>query len=368
MIRLAGLDEMPGGSPERERVRRYRRERRPAHRRAMWIGGGSISIPGDPFKAGAGGPPPFSGNWADLFPGAFQVVQSDKGIEYGAVMRADAGNTSSVAFALTGASPAVAVPIWIRITAPGVGNVYYDGLGITPAMAGVTIVDSVNIVLTGAGAGMAITPGVGSQAPGDTWRATCSLQADQSGNGKNATQVTPANQPLVAMGPNGVACLSGAATGDGYLRTNALNLPSPDVTPYWVFLVLRIDVYGSALPVMGNFDFALTNQLYPSNVTGLTQRHQFNVSNPGAGIAEGSWFIVEIKRSNSAADPFKVGGSLVTGNAGVGAVATECMFQSPGSGYGSLASMLAKVYTPNAPDWPAIRAAVTAKYGPVVAV
>jgi hypothetical protein len=118
-------------------------------------------------------------------------------------MHADTSNTSSVAFALTGATPAVPVPIWIRITAPGVGNVYYDGLGVTPAMVGVTIVDSVNIVLTGAGLGMAITPGVGSQVAGDTWQATCSGLADQSGSGKNFAQLTPAAQPIVTTGLNG---------------------------------------------------------------------------------------------------------------------------------------------------------------------
>src|SRR6187431_1121289 len=160
--------------------------------KTSWPAGTSWPSGGN-WPGGGGGPtPPPPINFADLFLGAYQVVQTDKGLSYGAVMRADAGNSSSVAFALTGATPAVPVPIWIRITAPGVGNVYYDGLGVTAAMTGVTIVDSVNIVLTGAGAGMAITPGVGSQVAGNTWRATCSSLADQSGNGRNYTQLTPA--------------------------------------------------------------------------------------------------------------------------------------------------------------------------------
>jgi len=142
-------------------------------------------------------------------------------------MRADAGNSSSVAFALTGATPAVPVPIWIRITAPGVGNVYYDGLGVTPAMVGVTIVDSVNIVLTGAGLGMAITPGVGSQVAGDTWKATCSGLADQTPNGRNAVQLTPAFQPIITTGLNGKVGILFDGIDD--LLTYTLALPNPSV-------------------------------------------------------------------------------------------------------------------------------------------
>jgi len=151
-------------------------------------------------------------------------------------MRADAGNSSSVAFALTGATPAVPVPIWIRITAPGVGNVYYDGLGVTAAMTGVTIVDSVNIVLTGAGAGMAITPGVGSQVAGNTWRATCSSLADQSGNGRNYVQLTPAQQPIVTAGLNGKPGLLFDGL-DDYLTSDTGALLNG---PYLVLVVGRV--------------------------------------------------------------------------------------------------------------------------------
>ena len=189
-----------------------------------------------PRKAGSSGPPPIVPiRFADLFPGAYQVVQTDLGLSYGAVMRADAGNTSSVAFALTGATPAVPVPIWIRITAPGVGNVYYDGLGVTPAMVGVTIVDSVNIVLTGAGAGMAITPGVGSQVVGNTWRATCSGLADQSGNGFNTIQLTPAQQPIVTVGLNGKPGLLFDGVDDVFV-SNIATLAQP----YQIVLVGRL--------------------------------------------------------------------------------------------------------------------------------
>lgn len=187
---------------------------------------------------GGGGPPPFDGNFATVFPGAIQVLQSDKGLQYGAVMRADPGNTSGVAFALTGATPAVPVPIWIRVTGAGVGNVYYDGLGVTPAMVGVTITDSVPIILTGAALGMAITPGVGSQVAGNTWRATCSQLADQSGNGWHATQLLPGNQFEVGAGFNGRACLVGSAAQGTVLR-HSLLLPDPAVTPFYYYAVLR---------------------------------------------------------------------------------------------------------------------------------
>jgi hypothetical protein len=185
------------------------------------------------LKAGSSGPPPFDGNLAALFPGAYQVLQSDRGLQYGAVMRADAGNTSSVAFALTGATPAVPVPIWIRGVTGTTANIYYDGLGITPAMSGVAVMDSVNIVLTGAGAGMAITPGVGSLVPGNTWRATCSQLADQSGNGNPATQLTPAQQPIVALGLNGKVELIGDGVDD--LLNSPAFLPPVGAMLYLVY-------------------------------------------------------------------------------------------------------------------------------------
>lgn len=70
MIQLATLEDMPR-SPERRKLRRYRDEMR----RALWIGGGSISIPGDPISK-----PGFDGNFGALVPGLIQYLRSDLGL------------------------------------------------------------------------------------------------------------------------------------------------------------------------------------------------------------------------------------------------------------------------------------------------
>jgi hypothetical protein len=279
-----------------------------------------------PRKGGSAGPPPVVPiNFADLFPGAYQVVQSDLGLSYGAVMRADAGNTSSVAFALTGATPAVPVPIWIRVTAPGVGNVYYDGLGVTPAMVGVTIVDSVNIVLTGAGLGMAITPGVGSQVVGNTWRATCSGLADQSGNAKHYSQLTPSQQPIVTAGLNGKPGLLFDGVNDVLVST--ISVPYP----FLVLFVGRI-VGPSGLPGM----FGGGNPYQGSIINNPTTVQQYS----GAGFVNTVAFSALTNQrfaalfSNSAADSLRIGNLPPTTGANAGAAISTQM------GIGSLADVI----------------------------
>ena len=364
MIQPHTLDEIPRGDP-REYLRRDRRggrARLPEQRRAMYIGGGGISIPGDPLGA-SGGVAPFSGNFASLFPGAYHFLQSDRGLSYGAVMRANAGNTSGVSFALTGATPAVPVPIWIRITAPGVGNVYYDGLGAAPAMVGVTIVDGFNIVLTGAGLGMAITPGVGSQVAGDTWKATCSGLADQTPNGINAVQLTPAQQPIVMKGLNGKVTIAGDGLA-GFMKV-LLALPVPSVTPYYVFAVFRMTDIITNCSLFGRGDASPnTHIFYCTSATSLDVYDGLDLNNFRLQSGLNTWLELEKKTSNSASDFLKLGTNTVLGSSGNNSQdPSGIQIFASGSGAFGPFELAALTHTPVLPDWVAVRAAINSAAG-----
>jgi len=326
----------------------------------------------DGFGMLSGGVTPFDGNFASLFPGAFAVVQSDLGVNYGAVMRPNETNTSGVAFALTGAAPDVPVPIWIKITAPGLANIYYDGLGVTPVRTGAPVFDSASILLTGAAAGLAITPGVGSQVPGDIWKATCARLNDQSGNNNNFRDPGFGYQPLtIANGPNGVVCLS-ANSGpvvQQALGAVAMNLPAPSATPYYSFAAFRLDTNdGGGGSIIGNIDLGPPhNDVRVIGTTGIATLNPTQVDLP-ASITLGQWYFMELKRSNNAADYFRVGALQTAGNAGNGATVTPTFGRDPGHSVGVASSFLLHGFTPNEPNWTAVRAAVTAKYGPAVRV
>jgi len=186
----------------------------------MIISGGGIHIPGRPL-GGGGGPPPFDGNFAPLFPAALVVVQSDRGLSYGATLLPNAGNTSTASMALAGPTPAVPTPIWLRGLAGSVADIYYDGLGVTVGMAGVPWTNGVPIALTGAAAGMTITPSAGTLVAGETWKATCAQLADQTANGKHYVAGAPAEQFLVGSFAGGL-CLDSDAIDDHMVSTVAL--------------------------------------------------------------------------------------------------------------------------------------------------
>ncbi len=151
----------------------------------------------------------FNGNFATLFPGAFQVVQTDRGLTYGATPLATAGNTSTTVLTLSGTITGPYIPVLAKATntlAIGAGatfNIYYDGVGTLPAMSGVTPTAGTPVALTGAGAGLFIAWAAGTSVTNDTWNATAAGLADQTLNGKNATQATATKQPILTIGVNG---------------------------------------------------------------------------------------------------------------------------------------------------------------------
>lgn len=198
----------------------------------------SRRVPGRTIRRGASaiasaGLPPFDGNFAALVPGAYQVIQSDRGITYGGSMRAGAGSTSTATMNLTGAVATTPVPVWLRLSSGTTADIYYDGAGLVPAMAGVPVAANVPTVLTGAGTGLSITPSPGTFIAGDTWRATCAALADQTAGAKHYSQAVVTRQPLVGPGLNGKPSLRFAGA---HKMTAALTTPTSGNTPLSIYL------------------------------------------------------------------------------------------------------------------------------------
>ncbi len=208
------------------------------------------------FFGGGAAAPVTPIHFASLFPGAFQVLQTDLGLSYGAAMLPNAGNTSSAGMALSGSIVGVPIPVWITVVdSSGHANIYFDGLGVTPAMAGVTAVSGVPIALSGAGAGLSITPSAGGIFPGSTWKATCAGWLDQSGHGNDATQPAQTRQPVITKGLNGKPGLLFDGV-DDYLQSLVGSLLS---FPYQIVIVGRfLNTALAAQPLVGGFAAAGT--------------------------------------------------------------------------------------------------------------
>lgn len=146
------------------------------------------------------GPSGFTGSFATLLPGAWSAWQANLGLTYGPTLLAGGGATDAVA--RTGTLATAPVPILAKGTGAGVCSIYYDG-GTTPAMTGVTPSAGVPIALTGAALGISLAWTSATIALNNTWTATCAGLADQTTNGKNATQGTSSKQPIVTPGSNG---------------------------------------------------------------------------------------------------------------------------------------------------------------------
>lgn len=358
MIRSATLDEIPGyRGPLRQRSKR---DRRPEHRRAMWIGGGSISIPGDPLIVA------FNGNFASLFPGAYQSLQADLGLTYGGVPLANAGNTATTVLSLTGALPTVPVPIWARATnslAIGAGatfSIYYDGTGTTPAMIGVNPAVGVPVALTGAATGLSVAWAAGTSVNGNTWKATCAALADQTPNAKNMSQAIAAKQPVVGLDASNNLELQFDGVDDEL--NGLLTLPAPGTTPWAMFGVVRHDTWAASDVLISP---SVGTGLYSNGVT--PQVTLFNGSgaanNGGAPLM--AWVDYEAMLQNTAADSLKLGVTTTVGITFGNAInnGTSSIGALSGVRFAKM-GFRASVYAAGvAQDWPAIRAAVAAKYG-----
>lgn len=260
------------------------------------------------FKPGA---PAFNGNFATLFPGAYLVLQADKGLTFGGTLKLTGTSTSVVT--LSGSTPATPVPIMAKCTtAANIGSgaqfsIYYDG-GTTPAMTSVTPAVATPVALTGAASGQSISWAAGSAILNDTWKATASALADQSGNGKNAIQATATKQPIVTPGYNGRVGLLFDGVDD--LLISTITIPYP----FQTLLVCRSVVKGAADGLCGG------ENPWQGSITGdATHYSQYagSFANTVNNALTAQQRFAAIF-TNSTADSLKVGsGALVTGaNAG----------------------------------------------------
>lgn len=261
-------------------------------------------------------PSGFNGNFASLFPGAFAVWQSDRGLSYGGALLATAGNTSTTTLTLSGTILGQYVPIWVKATSnsPGLGtfDIYYDGAFATPAMSGVVPTVGVPVALTGAGAGLSITWALGSTVTNDTWKATYSALADQSGNGKTAIQATASQQPLVAMGLNGKVAIGFDAVND--LLTSTLNLVAPSITNFSIYTIL-------AAPAGGTQPIYMGISSAPTLVGPVGNVRQYDGALVNAGtMAANTYTRIYAEFTGSTSDSLKVGANAAVTGASSGNV------------------------------------------------
>ncbi len=309
---------------------------------------------------------PFNGNFASLFtPGTvLQSVQTDLGLTYGGTLLAT-GTTPPV-ITLTGTLAGAPTAITVTDTLPGILGTW-TGLVTYGDNSTQAFTSAAAVALTGKGAGLTLNIAAGAAAGDNTWKATCSGLADQSGNGKNYSQATASTQPLIAVGVNGIASLLFDGVDD--VLTSTLTLPAPGTTPSFAWVIYRyIDSVAAANHYLLSDSTGGQLLLYSNSGAAVTEQFNNSNANPVA-IAFGTFTRDEAYFSNSASDYHKSGGTTASGtNAGNAAGGTRSIAGPVSFGH---VEVLALVYTntlPSGAQLAALSAAVTSKYGSGVSV
>ncbi len=316
-------------------------------------------------------PASFNGSFASLFPGAFQIVQSNIGILYGSTPLASAGNTSTTIVALSGVITGTPVPVWIKATNSNIVglsigptfDIYYDGAFVLAGMSGVTPISGVPIPLTGAGAGLSLTWTAGTSVASDTWKATAASWIDQSGNLKDYTMATLSRQPIVTAVVNGSPGLLFDAVDD--LMVSTCNCPVPGTTPWVGFHVFRRPTANAGLTriISDSGDGA---RLLAVAATTIRLSNQGTAGPTAAGLPTNTWGAVDYLYSNSASDYIRTGSGVAAfGLADVSnAASVGRQLSSP---IPTGVEIMMTGYAPaSAFNAAAFRAAVAAVYGPTV--
>ncbi len=312
-----------------------------------------------PFSGGGGGS--FNGQFASLFPGAFQVVQSDIGLTYGGTMLAT-GTTPPV-ITLTGSLSGTPTAITITDTLVGILGTW-QGLVTYGDSTTQAFTSAATVPLTGAGAGLTLNIAAGVAAGDNVWKATCTGLADQSGNAKNFSQGTSNRQPILTAGLNGKPGLSFDAIAT--FLDSALILPAPGTTPRTLYMVMTPAAKGSQQNFCGG---AIGGGTSFATVSGaLSSVGQFNgtFTNLSALTANPSRVFCDF--TNSTADRNKMGAAAVVTGANTGNLATSVGWQIGAAEAGNLLANLTLFLAVNAPlmspaQIAAADAAVAAFYG-----
>jgi len=140
-------------------------------------------------------------NYASLFPGAYQVIQSDLGLTYGGTLLAS-GTTPPV-ITLTGTLSTTPVPITVSCTVIGALGAWSGTYSFDNGATSTPFTSAATVPLTGKGTGLTLNIAAGSALSNNVWKATCAGLADQSGNAKHNAQATASAQPVITVGLNG---------------------------------------------------------------------------------------------------------------------------------------------------------------------
>lgn len=309
----------------------------------------------------------FNGNFASLFtPGTvLQSVQTDLGLTYGGTPVATAGNTSTTVLTLTGTLGTVAVPIWavstntLAIGAGAAFNIYYDGLGVTPAMTGVTPTAGVGVALTGAGTGLTMTWAAGTSVNANSWKACCSALADQSGNAKDQVSASLNLQPLIALGLNGMPALSFDGSNDRLSSALAISVP------YFIISIFKVRVWAAGSHVYGDLTLDAQRLFMTGASPTIFQRNGVS-SNASNGATVGSWVRSYDSVTNAVTDYLKLGSAAkATGTAAGANAGTAFSLATQGGTFGAidLSANIVLSSEPSAAQLAAFEAQVIAKYG-----
>jgi hypothetical protein len=279
--------------------------------------------------------------FASLFPNAYQVLQTDLGLTYGGTLLAT--GSSPPIITLSGSLTTTPVPINIACTGSGsrgtwTGTYSFDGGLTTTAFTSAAIVP-----LTGKGTGLTlnIATGVGING-GHTWKATCSALADQSVNGKHATQSTGSLQPIITVGLNGKPGLLFDGV-DDYMTSTVGSLISG---PYLEIVVAKYKSSITNANALLGSDAGYAGTIY-QNTGSTCVQYAGTAANSQAFTTTLSRFAARF--GNSIFDFLHIGATLVSGvNAGSSTVGNRLIGAS-GNGVVGLyanAEIFAVIYTP----------------------
>lgn len=307
---------------------------------------------------GAASGPGFNGQFAALFPGAYQVVQTDLGLTYGGTMLA--AGTAPPVITLTGSLAGVPVPILVSETLAGIlgtwqGSVSYNN----GADVAQTFTSATTVPLNGKGTGLTLNIAAGASATGNTWTATCAGLADQSGNLKHYSQATASKQPVITVGLNGKAGILGDGVDDTLV--SLLNMPAPATTPWSLLIVAK-----NAISGVNARCFSPSSGNTPGIVITVTPTI---VGQSGGPVNLSTWSTSQYSAitayfSGSNSDSLRIGsaaavsGATATGGATIG----RELFSAVNASFSTF-QLLALIYAPGNVSDAAFRAAVNSVAG-----
>ncbi len=256
-------------------------------------------------------------NFATLFPGAYQVVQTDLGLTYGGTTKAS--NGAGPIGTLSGTLTTVPVPILFKCTTGGVigsgavFSAYYDG-GTVAVMTGITPNVDVPIALTGAGTGLSHSWGAGTAVLNDTWTATCSALADQSGNGKHNSQAATGKQPILTLGLNNKPGLQFDGV-DDYLQNSVGTLLTAGLNYDIIIIGRYIGTHSGNCAIIGSSS-GICGFIWNGPSPGTTMILYNNGSGPTLSLPVTSNTRISAKVVQSGTSKLQVGSSVATAATG----------------------------------------------------